>query len=335
MPDLPHPDDSMISDADKSTPEQREAEKAERLAEFRQLTDPIMDKYWQEGDTPFGIPRDEVMAKISARRFEAVEAAEIQYDAAFFGDVQAIVVRINEVSGQNNYLGTYPVWALENQIAIARGEEPKIDPAEVGYITSQIEKYFKQAVGVTLQEWATEYAKTHKDFVYNPETDKTFFDTLEKDYNTHILNLGNLIRVLSEYARGQGIQEVNIEAAMQVLSDQGFVVPAQWSEEYAELSEGQDILNAIQKLPERLLQLEVADEITGNLEALSPEDLAVTVIDSTAVLKVISENYPVPDNWNACDRKTKDLVIGVIEGISERLGGKVTKKKGEPKLNFS
>ena len=96
-PNDPGAEEMGLTEQDKETPEQR----VERLKEFRQLAEPMLDQYYQEGKTPFNIPREEALECVSGRIFERVEEAGLTIDNNYLGRVAELIGAINEATGQH------------------------------------------------------------------------------------------------------------------------------------------------------------------------------------------------------------------------------------------
>ncbi len=331
MSDRTGPDSGELGlrEEEMQTPEQRA-----ELAEFRKLSDPTMDKYWVEGGAPFGLPREEVVARISVRRFKAVETADVAYDSDLLQDVQSIVATINETSGQHYYLGKYPLAVVEYNLALARGEDSGIDPKEIAYIAGEMDKYFKQSTGKTLAEWAKEYVQSHEEVVVHREADTAFFDLLERDYNRHNISLGNLSPILAEYIKNQGIDSLDPQSALGLLAEKDFVVPSEWSDEVAETAEGRDLLEIIGKIKTDFQAEEIADTLEANYADVTPEELKLATITVADILAVVSFNIEAPKDWDSCDEEFKALIKAVMSKLETKLGGKVRKSKGEPVVKF-
>jgi len=310
------------------TPEQR-AEKAERLREFRELSDVMLDQFYSEGKTPFNIPREEALAKSAERTFRAVEGEGLEVDVEFLKDAQSVLEAVNTASGRDFVVGEYPLAVLEYHLALAAGEEPSTE-LDIGYIRGEMEKHYKKTTGQTLENWARAYHEAHPDKTIDTKANLSFIKAFENDFEGHKFNEANLAKSFREFARDQGVDTLTPDVVMKLLAEKGFIVPSEWKEEFTEIEDGKTVITAIENAKRSLQMEEIILELEGAYADLPREDLVGTTITAKDVLAVTSFGAEVPENWNECDEQTQKVVSSVLSALAKSLGGKLGKSKGEP-----
>lgn len=333
MPDLPHPDDPMISEEEKETPEQR-AEKAERLVEFRRFAEPMLAQIYVEGKTPFGLPQDEVVGKVSERIFDRIASENLHADPDFLAAATEVAAAVNSVTESNFVVGKDPVDVLRYYLAEAVGVDSGVDVAEIDYVKKLMEQNYQIATGKTLLEWAQEYHQGHLEADVNLEQSSKAADIFNRDYSDHALNAGNLTTVLKEYAKTSGVNNVDIREALKVLAGSGYVVPTEWNDEYAKLYDGEILISAIESINKELQTDEIVQALEASYKDLPEEELKSTSIGANDVLAVASLDVDIPDTWEACDGETQKVVKAAMKELAAKLGGKLGSSKGAPVIKF-
>ena len=339
----PNAEEKGINPEEMKTPEQRareaaesgeENERAERLENLRRLAEPMLDQYYQEGKTPFGISREQAMQRVSERIFDQVEAAGLEVDYDFLGRASEVLQAINEASGQHYTLSKAAIEVLEYHLQMATSGESDIDISEVAFIAGELAKHFKKATGVSLAEWAVEYQKVHGEEARNTYANEELIRIFDRDINSHILSQSNLVRIFAEYARSEGISQLDPQTALALLRERGFVVPEEWKDEYVENEDGREILGAIENAERKLQSEEIIATLEASYEELSPEDRETSPIIVADILAIASFGGEVPENWSACDDPTKKMIKDVMSQLATKLSGKLGTQKGEPIVKF-
>lgn len=344
-PNGPSAEDMGLKKEEMKTPEQRakeaatetgeENERAERLENLRRLAEPMLDQYYQESKTPFGIPRDQAMKHVSERIFDKAEAAELNVDYDFLQRANEVMQVINEASGHHYTLTRAALEVIEHHLQTAASGESNIDLVDVAYIAGEMGRHFKKATGATLAEWAVEYQKVHGDQARDMDTNVQLMKIFDQDIGSHVLSQSNLRTIFRGYAGRAGIDQLTPDAALKMLQERRFLVPEEWKDEFAENEDGREILEAIENVRREIQIEEIITTLEGNYEGLSPEDRKSRPITVGDVLAVASFEGGAPENWADCDDNIKKIITAALKELAENLDGKVGKNKGEPIVKFS
>jgi len=323
----PTPEEMGLSAEEMKTPEQRE-----RLERLRELVEPMVEIYWREGETPFGIEKARVIDRITERRFEAMGAESLEPDYEFWQESSRVMAQIEVGTGQHKPLGEYPLMVLQYHLAKARGVETD-ESVKDYFIAKEMEEGYKKATGRSLSDWATEYAESHPE-----ETDfesiKKTIGVFERDYDSFELSTGNLTKVLFEYVRENGTEDLDPNTALQILSEKGFTVPEQWQDSFGELPEGRKLLDVIENVERKFHAEEVITTLEGVYRDFSQEELQANPITVRDILGVASMTMKIPETWDECDNEMKRIMNDIMKQLASNLGGKLGKSKGEPVIKF-
>jgi hypothetical protein len=327
MPIEPTPEEMGLSAEEMKTPEQRE-----KFERFRLLVEPMVDSYWKDGETPFGIKKSDLVDRIAERRFEVVEAENLEPDYEFWQEASEVMAQIEEGTGQHNPLGEYPLMVLQYHLSKARGVEVN-ESVKDYFIAKEMEKGYKKATGRSLSNWAAEYVGSHPEEADFESVKKTI-GLFERDYNSFELSTGNLAKVLLEYARENGIEDLDPNTALKILSEKGFTVPEHWQDSFAELPEGRELLGAIENTQRKFHTEEIVTTLEGIYGDFSQEELKENPITVRDILGVASVTMEISKAWDECDDETKQTVTNIMKQLAGNLGGKLSKSKGEPVIKF-
>jgi len=343
-PNGPSAEDMGLKKDEMKTPEQRakeaatetgeENERAERLENLRRLAEPMLDQYYQEGKTPFGIPREQAIKHVSERIFDEAEAAKLNVDYDFLQRANEVMQAINEASGQHYTLTRAALEVIEHHLQTAASGESNINLADVAYIAGEMGKHFKKATGATLAEWAVEYQKVHGDQTRDMDTSVKLMKIFDQDVGGHLLSQSNLRVIFSGYAEREGIDQLTPDAALKMLQERRFLVPEEWKDEFAENEDGREILEAIENIKREIQVEEIVTTLEGNYKWLSPEDRKSKPITVEDVLAIASFEGGAPESWADCDDNIKKIITGALKVLAENLDGKVGKSKGKPVVKF-
>jgi len=322
-----NPEEIGVPQEGMKTPEQRE--KLERL---RGLIESIVERYWQEGETPFGIEKDQVVDRITERRFEVMEAENLEPDYEFWQQASEVMAQIDEGTGQHNPLGEYPLMVLQYHLSNARGLE--IDESVKDYFIAKVmEKGYKKATDRSLSDWVAEYVGSHPEETDFESIRKTI-GVFERDYDSFVISTGNLAKVFLEYARENGIEGLGSNTALQILSEKGFIVPEKWQNSFVELPEGRELLNAIENVQRKFHPEEIITTLEGVYGDFTKEELRTNPITVGDVLGVVSVTMEIPKTWEECDDETRSVINDIMKQLASNLGGKLGESKGEPVIKF-
>ena len=323
---------SIGSDENIETLEQQE--KAEKLAEFKKIAEPMFDQYYEEGKTPFGIAKSEALDKFSARVYPQVEAAELNLDNEFLQRMTELIQAINDATGQHYTLGKTTLQVVEYHLQIAAGKEPDIDIEGIRYLEGQMNQGLIKATGVDLYRWASEYLKVHGEEVRDTKTNERFVDILSKDFYAHEYNQPKLIKMLKDYAKENGLESLTPQVALNLLKEKGTIVPEEWKEELADHPDGKELLEAIENAKKGIQVEQITDTLEANYQDLSPEDRVASPITVADVIEVASFEEDMPLAWTLCDDTEKKMIKNILSELASRLGGKLGTSKGEPIVKF-
>lgn len=324
-----------LSEKDMETPEQREAERAESLAEFRRFAEPMLDEVYAESRLPFDLPRDVVIARVTERIFDAIVEQQLQFDPDFMMAATEVVGRINEIEGNHFVVGKYPIDVLRHHLAEAMDVKSGVDVAEIDWTKRKMEEDYQSTTGKTLSEWAQEYRQSHPDASVDlVEQSSQVADIFNKDYDNHSLTVGHFTDVLREHIQAAGISEISTDEALKVLVENGFVVPIQWKEEYAEHDDGKTLITAIESINKELQTAEIVQTLEATYADLSAEEQQAAPIGANDILAVASLEMEIPETWEECDEGTQKAVRAAMKELAEKLGGKLGSSKGVPIIKF-
>lgn len=332
MPNKETENGEMTKDGVEKPEEQ--AEKAEKIKEFQRLAEPMFDQFYSEGKTPFGIPRTEAIEKFSARAFVQVEKAELNLDNDFLERMTEFIRAINDATGQHYTLGKTTLQVVEYHLQIAAGKEPDIDIEGIRYLDGQMNQGLLKATGVDLDQWAQEYLKVHGEEVRDIKTNERFIDILSRDFYAHEYNQGKLVKMLKEYAKENGADSLNPQVALELLKENGSIVPEEWRDELAEHQDGKELLEAIENAKKGIQVEQITDTLESNYSDLSAEDRAANPITTDDVIAVASFEEEISVTWVLCDDQTKKMIKNIMSELANRLGGKLGTSKGEPIVKF-
>jgi hypothetical protein len=327
----PNPEDLGLSEEDMQTPEQR-AERAERLADFRNFAEPMLAPIYSEGKTPFGLSRDMVIAKTTERIFSRVEEENLQPDHEFMSAATEVVTVINTQVKVPFVVGKYQVNVLRHYLAKAAGVNSDVDLADVNFTMKTMEANYQAATGRTLEEWAKDYIAEHPNVQIDQTQNLGIAQLFNDDYNQHSLTASHFATVLREHSI---TGELDINDALKVLLEKGFIVPEEWSEEYAGHADGQTLLEAIENMNEELQIAEIVQTLESSyVEFVPAEELPANPIEVKNVLTVASLGTDIPENWGECDDRIKAVIKAAMKELAYKLGGKLGTSKGAPIIKF-
>lgn len=326
--------DPKINPTPESGGEIEEIEASEEKERFRALSEPIIGRFYPEGQIPFGISHEEAMRHVPDRILEKVRQEGVNVDMEFLQDVQSVLDPINAVGKNNFSLGVTSVTVIEYHLRSARGIDPGIDIGSVAFLKGEMEKAYKKQTGRTLSQWAVEYVKTHQEGADNLESAAALFKVYDQDFDGFRYTVSNLARIISLYAREMGMIDINAVKVMPILHKWGFLVPAEWRDEYSSTEDGKTLLSAIEKARRKLQEEDLADALSVSLETRSADELRLTPFTANDVLAMASFDNDVPENWNDCDAEVKRSVINAMKVAAEHLGAIVADTEEGPVITF-
>jgi len=339
------PDQMGLFADEMKTPEQRakeasqnfedldDVEGTKRLEEYRRMSEPMIGYLYPEGKTPFGLPRDEVIARAAERTFPQVESAELKLNAEFLQDVVEVLDDINDQSGKHYALGEYALGVFSYHLALARGESSEFDISQAAFLETEFNKYLKSATGETLDDWAKKYAEGHSEDIQFADTNR-FLKIHNADFESHKFNGPNLTKLFTEHLTNNDLQSLTPDEALEILISKGYIVPSEWKEDYADNEDGKVLLEAIDNAERKNKVAEVISVLGQSFEDLPAEELKSMQITVGDVLAVASFDVETLLSWNDCDEPTKKTVTDILKQLATNLGGSFGKSKGEPVVKF-
>lgn len=342
MPDMPGPDDPMISDEDKKTSEQREGERAERLEGLKKFLDPILEQRYQEGYMPFDLPRDQVLHRAEERILPKIESVGAEINPEFLSDVQSVIDIMNSVKGDHYTLNSTSFLVISSHLIHAAGEpdsDEVPDLSDVAFLAGEMDKLLRAASGQSLAEWAKAYVENHKDrhwkqYAMEYLNSLSALVVLADDESQYRYELHNLVRALSQDAKNQEIRKLDPNSALSILFNRGFIVPSEWKEEFSETWDGKELLLAIDKANSRLLLDNITDALEATYSDLPTDELGKLTLNADEILVAVSTSVEVPATWAECDDSTRKAVSEAMKKLVIKLKGKLGKSKGMPVIKF-
>ncbi|MFA7244485.1 MAG: hypothetical protein WC080_04335 [Patescibacteria group bacterium] len=323
-------DERGIKREEMKTPEQRERE----TQEFAEVCEPIIGRFYPEGEIVFGESHENAMSHVTRRIFAEVEKEELDVNLGFLREAQSVLDQINSVGKTKYSLGETSLRVLRHYLWQGTAKEADVDLASVAFLADEMKKFYAKATGHSLSEWAENYNRENEEQEINFGDLDKLFTIYDRDFEAYRYNLPKLTTRFAEFVRANGAGVLDPQQAMRMLHESGFFVPAEWKEEYASTPDGQTLLGGIKLAERKIAEEDMTDALVVSLETRPREELQSGPLTANDVIELLSLETGNSVFWEELDTEEQESVARIMKAASQKLGAVVKKVKKMPVITY-